>query len=408
MRQRCCAYRIIRLSFVGGFLRFIFVTIRRGPCARYLNASALNFIRESGDTCFLFSGAARVELANLREQPAIQRDGTSSLTRTSRRSNKILPYSRIRSTFVLIIPLRVSACLEAAPPIGPAHPSPVARAARLKTFEREQLIVDYLNRGVSVAEIAARVGLSEKRMRAVIREILVRRMPHAPEEFAAIQVSRLNEAPLVAYSAMTGANLKAVDRVVRIVRDLDRYHGAFAAAGRRRTEATHPEVPVAGTMAFGAALVCRPEFAPQEFEDIEFEPGVALASDVMSVAGPAQERNSGFAAPDVIARSPQGDVAIQLSVERPTAPGSLRFARDDWEGAPSPTLTPAHDDRPENPAQGLEKVESAPGIATSPGNPDLAAHARLPQDTPAFVAPRHGSAGRLPGRQAPGKSRARP
>ena len=60
-------------------------------------------------------------------------------------------------------------------------------------------------------------------------------MPHPPEEFVAIQVSRLNEAMLIAFSAMSGANLKAVDRVVRIVRELDRYHGFDAAAERRRS-----------------------------------------------------------------------------------------------------------------------------------------------------------------------------
>jgi transposase-like protein len=63
----------------------------------------------------------------------------------------------------------LSACLGAAPPLAPSCPSTEARAARLKKFEREQLIVDYLNRGVSVAEIAAQVGTGEKRMRAVVR-----------------------------------------------------------------------------------------------------------------------------------------------------------------------------------------------------------------------------------------------
>ncbi len=117
-----------------------------------------------------------------------------------------------------------------------SHPSPTVssgRAARLAKFKREQLIVDYLNRGVAVAEIAARCDVGEKRMRAIIRELFARRMPAPPAEFAAIQVSRLNEALLVAYSAMGEANLKAVDRVVRIVRELDRYHG-FVAAERRR------------------------------------------------------------------------------------------------------------------------------------------------------------------------------
>jgi transposase-like protein len=169
----------------------------------------------------------------------------------------------------------------AAPPAAcnPPSDAPVAqsstevRAARLAKFEREQLIVDYLNRGVSVAEIAARVGVAEKHMRAVIREIIVRRMPHPPEEFVAIQVSRLNEALLVAFSAMTGMNLKAVDRVVRIVRELDRYHG-LVATERCRPE-TPPRIAVRGleapgesAMALGAELFCRAELAPQHVEEI--------------------------------------------------------------------------------------------------------------------------------------------
>jgi hypothetical protein len=53
----------------------------------------------------------------------------------------------------------------AAPAPAPAE----AHAARLKKFKREQLVVDYLNRGVSIVEIAARIGVGEKRMRAIIR-----------------------------------------------------------------------------------------------------------------------------------------------------------------------------------------------------------------------------------------------
>ena len=99
------------------------------------------------------------------------------------------------------------------------------RAARQAKARRERRIVDLLNRGVWVAEIAAREEVTEKRMRSVVSEILARRMPEPPAEFLALQVSRLSEALLVAYSAMSGANLRAVDRVVKIVRELDRYHG---------------------------------------------------------------------------------------------------------------------------------------------------------------------------------------
>ena len=105
------------------------------------------------------------------------------------------------------------------------------RAARQKKFERERLIVDSLNRGVSVAEVAGRIGVTEKRMRALVKEILARRAPAPPEDFAALQMSRLNEALLVAYGAMSPGNLRAVALVVRIMRELDRYHG-FVVADR--------------------------------------------------------------------------------------------------------------------------------------------------------------------------------
>jgi hypothetical protein len=275
----------------------------------------------------------------------------------------------------------MSDCPEAALPAAPSDPSD-ARAQRLAKFQREQLIVDYLNRGVSVAEIAARVGLSEKRMRAVIREVLARRMPHPPEEFVAIQVSRLNEALLVAFSAMTGANLKAVDRVVKIVRELDRYHG-FVAAQRRLPEASRTEAPVEGTMTFGAALVCRPEIALQDFEMVGFTPGIALSSEAASAAGQAREQDPAFAARHVIARSPQGDVAIQGPSDALRSPGSPRFARDDAGKPPSLSSSLGHYERPGIPPQGLEKIESAPGFAVVPEaeSPDLVLS--LSKDAPA-------------------------
>jgi hypothetical protein len=117
--------------------------------------------------------------------------------------------------------------------------SGMRRATRREKVRREERIVALLNRGASVPEIAASEGLTLKRMRNVVREILSERMPQPPAEFLALQVSRLNEALLVSFSAMRTAkeetNFEAVDRVVRIVRELDRYHG-FAAVPRPREE----------------------------------------------------------------------------------------------------------------------------------------------------------------------------
>jgi hypothetical protein len=65
------------------------------------------------------------------------------------------------------------------------------RAARHEKFDRERRIVNYLNAGVSVAEIAEREGVTHRRMRAVVQEILARRAPAPPAEFLALQVCRV-------------------------------------------------------------------------------------------------------------------------------------------------------------------------------------------------------------------------
>jgi DNA-binding NarL/FixJ family response regulator len=58
---------------------------------------------------------------------------------------------------------RMSASVETAPPRDRSIET--RRAARLAKAGRERRILDLLNRGVSVAEIAAVEGVTEKRMR---------------------------------------------------------------------------------------------------------------------------------------------------------------------------------------------------------------------------------------------------
>ena len=129
------------------------------------------------------------------------------------------------------------------------HKSASRAAARFRKAEHERKIVALLNAGVSIAEIAVLRGVTERRIRQRVQEILAKRAPRAPAEFVALQVSRLNEALLVAYSAMGGQNLEAVDRVVRIVRELDRYHGLaapdFADSSAPPRRLTRPQPPLA-------------------------------------------------------------------------------------------------------------------------------------------------------------------
>ena len=109
---------------------------------------------------------------------------------------------------------------------------PAARGAlRPARAERERRVVQGLSGGVSMAEIARREGITVRGLRKYVRTLIARRAPEATGEFIAVQMSRLNETLLVSFGAMSGANLPAVDRVVRIVRELDRYHGFGGAKG---------------------------------------------------------------------------------------------------------------------------------------------------------------------------------
>jgi DNA-binding NarL/FixJ family response regulator len=69
--------------------------------------------------------------------------------------------------------------------------SPAARnAARRRKANRERRVVSFLNRGASIAKIAAREGVTERGMRKYVRGLLTGRAPQPPAEFLALQVSR--------------------------------------------------------------------------------------------------------------------------------------------------------------------------------------------------------------------------
>lgn len=99
------------------------------------------------------------------------------------------------------------------------------RATRDQIAERDARIVRSLAKGMTTVDIAKREGLSARRVRELTAEIFSRRRDAPPRSFLELQITRLHEAMIVSYAAMGGGNLKAVDRVIKIVRELDRYHG---------------------------------------------------------------------------------------------------------------------------------------------------------------------------------------
>ncbi len=68
-------------------------------------------------------------------------------------------------------------------------------------------------------------GLSPRRAREIIQETLDRREIDPPAGFVQLQIGRLSDAMMVAHSKMMEGNMQALDRLLRIVGELNRYHG---------------------------------------------------------------------------------------------------------------------------------------------------------------------------------------
>ena len=104
------------------------------------------------------------------------------------------------------------------------------RTTKRELAKRDLRLIEKLAAGVTIEEIAASEGISVKWARERKAAVLASRVIDTPHEFIKLQIRRLSEAMLVAYSAMSMGNVKAVDKVIKVVRELDRYHGFGAAA----------------------------------------------------------------------------------------------------------------------------------------------------------------------------------
>ena len=212
--------------------------------------------------------------------------------------------------------------------------SPATRPARSgpARAERERRVVEGLRGGVAMAEIARREGITERGLRKYVRNLFARRAPEATGEFIVTQMNRLNEALTVSFGAMSPENLAAVDRVVRIVRELDRCQGFGGGARGTATRRKLLESLVSGAGA-------KP---PQD--DLRDPPADSLP-DPAALAGRLSQGAGGShadarAATPPSSRAKRGDPEAAGPNDRCSglasrphavvaAPGLLRFARND-------------------------------------------------------------------------------
>ena len=71
--------------------------------------------------------------------------------------------------------------------------------------------------------------LTVRRVQQIIAAMLESREIDPPAGFVQLQVARLSDAMIVTHTLMMEGDLQAVDRMIRLTRELDRYHG-FAQA----------------------------------------------------------------------------------------------------------------------------------------------------------------------------------
>ena len=103
-------------------------------------------------------------------------------------------------------------------------------------------ILERLTAGASVAAVACAEGLTPRRVRQIIAEALASRDVDPPAGFVPLQIGRLGDAMRVAHAKMMAGDLQAMDRVVTIVGELDRYHGF----GQAETVAAPPSPGAVG------------------------------------------------------------------------------------------------------------------------------------------------------------------
>ena len=183
--------------------------------------------------------------------------------------------------------------------------------------------------GLTVAHIARVEQLTVRRVRQIIAEMLASREIDPPAGFVQFQIARLSEAMIVARTMMMQGNLQAMDRLIKLTSELDRYHG-FApaqipwareaaprlAAPEPRAISSNRGVSLAGIAAREGltAKRSRPEMAPQRLEKIESAPVNGMGSE----ASNPQDVVHGRAADRARLRlTSRGNDETKFSVSRP-------------------------------------------------------------------------------------------
>ena len=145
---------------------------------------------------------------------------------------------------------------------------PVDRIApRRGTADRRLRILERLTTGLSVAHIARVENLTVRRVRQIIAKMLDEREVDPPAGFVQLQIARLSEGMIVARTLMMEGDLQAMDRMIKLIGELDRYHG-FTPQHFAPADTASPRLAASTPRALSAPGKRRGKFSsPQSLEN---------------------------------------------------------------------------------------------------------------------------------------------
>ena len=114
---------------------------------------------------------------------------------------------------------------------APMTHTTLSTGSKRSRVTRAQRILASLIAGAGVDEIGAAERLSRKRTESILRQELRNRWVAPADDFARLQIARLEQMILKLLDRLQEGDLKAIDRALKIVDRLDRYHG-FTSAKR--------------------------------------------------------------------------------------------------------------------------------------------------------------------------------
>ena len=114
-----------------------------------------------------------------------------------------------------------------------AQPRPPSTTRRRKRIERREAYFDLLASGYSYRQIAEAMKVTPLSVRRAVDRAIAERRLDAPDRYVHLQDARLSKALRAADMRIEEGDLKAVAPFVRVVAELDRYHGLGAKYQRR-------------------------------------------------------------------------------------------------------------------------------------------------------------------------------